>query len=99
MLVFRESAFLNKNRQNAKTVFGHETYLEKRLGIVKHGLLLGFLMRIFLKFFPQMTFGPKFTFGQKSDFFSQKVTFSQTSFASWGLYQGFVRNISYNLLK
>ena len=22
--------------KNAKTVFGHETYLEKRLGIVKH---------------------------------------------------------------
>ena len=36
--------------KNAKTVFGDETYLEKRLGIVKHGFMQGFPRRIFLVF-------------------------------------------------
>ena len=45
--------------KNAKTVFGHETYLEKRLGIVKHGLFHGFSMRIFLKFSKKNDIGTK----------------------------------------
>ena len=35
--------------KNAKTEIDDESYLEKRLGIVKHGFIHGFAMRIFSK--------------------------------------------------
>ena len=57
-----------------------KSYLEKRLGIVKHILLYSFLMRNFLVFVgfsdnksvfgPENMFDPKwFVFDQQSDFF------------------------------
>ncbi len=54
--------------QKGKTVFDDETYLEKRLGIVKHGFIRGFSLRNFL------VFGQKW-FSDQRTFLKQKVLF------------------------
>ena len=60
-------------------------YLEKRLGIVKHGFMQGFSLRNFSVFGQPNRFSDRGTFWTQNELFSvNKMICSQNVFATWG---------------
>ena len=67
-----------KNHQKCKTEIDDQSHLERHFGIVKHGILHSFPLRIFLK-------NTKHCIVWKSDLSSEKFVGFGTNVQNWGL--------------